>query len=62
MACMTHTCIACGEVVINNSAKQECPVCGGVMIRNFDEDVKDHEPDDFEEMNRNEAEDYKDEN
>ena len=62
---MDHQCtnLKCGKAVINNKARfpNSCPACDSPMIHTFDEDERDHEPDDFEEYNRNEANDYRDE-
>jgi predicted nucleic acid-binding Zn-ribbon protein len=55
MSCMEHTCIACGHMDFNNSARTPsmCPRCGGNMHHVWDEQA-DY---DRERTERNDEED-----
>lgn len=52
MGCISHTCIGCGEVWINNECYSYCPRCG-----NLTHDLSDESPPCYDDKEEEEDED-----
>lgn len=48
MACLEHSCNACGHMWFSNS-KEKCPACGCENVHTWYDEANDHDqPDDHE--------------